>query len=75
MICIDVTVTISPILRHTFIELIFQYAALAVRWPTRALQQEEEEEAMATALQHLQLPTIEVRCALHVQGLGNAVTA
>lgn len=36
--------------------------AYAVRWPTRALQQEEEEQAVGSAEQHLQPPVIEV-CA------------
>jgi hypothetical protein len=35
--------------------------AHAVRWPTRALQQEEEEQAVGTAEQHVQPPVIEVR--------------
>jgi hypothetical protein len=35
-------------------------SANAVRWPTRALQQEEEEQAVGTAEQHVQPPVIEV---------------
>lgn len=35
-----------------------QTACCAVRWPTRALQQDEEEEAVATAEQQLKPPDI-----------------